>query len=87
MFQNAVKAAIFTLFRNLREINKAIPMEKNPRKENKKSTPVENKKEDVKYHVNQSTEEKSGGSMGWVAVLVLIAIIVLGFLFFSPLWV
>lgn len=59
-------------------------MEKNPRKENKKSTPVENKKEDVKYHVNQSTEEKAGGNLGLIAIIIIIAIIVLGLLFFGP---
>lgn len=59
-------------------------MEENPRKENKKSTPVENKKEDVKYHVNQSTEEKKGGNIGMIAIIIIIAIIVLGLLFFGP---
>lgn len=59
-------------------------MEENPRKENKKSTPVENKKEDVKYHVNQSTEEKKGGNIGLIAIIIIIAIIVLGLLFFGP---
>ncbi|UZH54201.1 hypothetical protein JRG66_09340 [Salinimicrobium tongyeongense] len=58
-------------------------METNDRKENKKSTPVENKKTDKKYHVNQSTEEKSGGSLGMIAIIVIIAIVVLGLLFFS----
>jgi hypothetical protein len=61
-------------------------MEKNDRKENKKSTPVETPKEDVKYHVNQSTEEKSGGNMGMIAIIVFIAIIALGILFFSSVW-
>lgn len=59
-------------------------MEENPRKENKKSTPAENKKEDVKYHVNQSTEKKSGGNIGLIAIVIIIAIIVLGLLFFGP---
>ncbi|WP_345596985.1 hypothetical protein VS868_09400 [Salinimicrobium sp. 3283s] len=58
-------------------------METNDRKENKKSTPVENKKTDKKYHVNQSTEEKTGGSLGVIAIGVIIAIVVLGLLFFS----
>ena len=62
-------------------------MEKNDRTENKKSTPVETPKQDTKYHVNQSTEEKSGGNMGIIAIIILIAIIVLGLLFFSDLWV
>ena len=62
-------------------------MEKNQRKENEKSTPVETPKEDQKYHVNQSTEEKQGGSMGMIAIIVIVAIIVLGLLFFSDLWV
>lgn len=57
------------------------------RKENKKSTPVENKKSDPKYHVNQSTEEKSGGNIGIIAIIVVIVIIVLGLLFFSDFWV
>lgn len=55
----------------------------NDRTENKKSTPVENKKVDKKYHVNQSTEEKTGGNLGVIAIIVIIAIVVLGLLFFS----
>lgn len=55
----------------------------NDRTENKKSTPAENKKLDQKYHVNQSTEEKTGGNLGLIAIIVIIAIIVLGLLFFS----
>lgn len=62
-------------------------MESKDRKENKKSTPVENKKSDTKYHVNQSTEEKSGGNLGMIAIGVIIAIIVLGLLFFSDVFV
>ena len=58
-------------------------MEMNDRTENKKSTPVENKKNDKKYHVNQSTEEKAGGNLGMIAIIVIIAIVVLGLLFFS----
>lgn len=58
-------------------------METNDRTENKKSTPVENKKTDKKYHVNQSTEEKRGGNLGMIAIIVIIAIVVLGLLFFS----
>lgn len=58
-------------------------METNDRTENKKSTPVENQKTDKKYHVNQSTEEKTGGGLGMIAIIVIIAIIVLGLLFFS----
>lgn len=58
-------------------------METNDRTENKKSTPVESKKTNKKYHVNQSTEEKKGGSMGLIAIIVIIAIVVLGLLFFS----
>lgn len=59
-------------------------MEENPRKENKKSTPVENKKEDVKYHVNQSTEEKKGGNTGMIAIIIIVLLIVLGLIFFGP---
>lgn len=58
-------------------------MKTNDRTENKKSTPVENKSTDKKYHVNQSTESKRGGNMGLIAVIVIIAIVVLGLLFFS----
>lgn len=62
-------------------------MEKNERTENQKSTPVETPKGQTKNHVNQSTEEKSSGNMGLIAIIVLIAIIALGLLFFSDLWV
>ena len=62
-------------------------MEDNQRKENQKSTPVETPKEDQKNHVNQSTEEKQGGNMGIIALVVIVAIIILGLLFFSDLWV
>lgn len=57
----------------------------NPEKktENKKSTPVENKKEDVRNHVNQSTEEKTGGNLGMVAIIVIVAIIILGLWLFT----
>lgn len=58
-------------------------MRENERTENKQSTPVENKKEKVKYHANQSSETKQGGNMGLIAIVVIIAIIVLGLLFFS----
>ena len=58
-------------------------MRENERTENKQSTPVENKKEEVKYHVNQSSEKKKGGSMGIIAIVVILAIIILGLLFFS----
>lgn len=61
-------------------------METNDRTENKKSTPVTNKKIDKKNHVNQSTEEKQGGNMGVIAIIVIIAIVVLGLLFFSDLF-
>jgi hypothetical protein len=61
-------------------------METNDRTENKKSTPVENKKADTKYHVNQSTEQKTGGNLGMIAIIVIIAIIVLGLLFFSDIF-
>lgn len=57
------------------------------RKENKKSTPVENKKADPKYHVNQSTEKKQGGNLGLIAIIVVVLLIVLGLVFFSDIWV
>ena len=57
-------------------------MRENERTENKQSTPVENKKVEVKYHANQSTEKKKGGSMGIIAIVVIAAIIILGLLFF-----
>ncbi len=62
-------------------------MDDKQRKENLKSTPVETPKEDQKYHVNQSTEEKQGSNYGIIAVVVILAIIILGLLFFSDLWV
>lgn len=62
-------------------------MADNERKENLKSTPVETPKEDRKNHVNQSTEEKQGSNYGIIAIIVIAAIIVLGLLFFSDLWV
>lgn len=64
-----------------------MEIDKDQRKKNKKSTPVENTKDDQKYHVNQSTEEKQGGNFGLIAIIVVIAIIVIGLLFFSDLWV
>lgn len=64
-----------------------MEIDKDQRKKNKKSTPVENPKEDQKYHVNQSTEQKQGGNYGLIAIIVVVAIIVLGLLFFSDLWV
>ncbi len=60
--------------------------ELNDHTENKKSTPVENKKPEVKYHRNQSTEEDGKGNMGWIAVLIFIAIVVLGILLFGNFW-
>lgn len=62
-------------------------MDDKQRKENLKSTPVETPKEDQKHHVNQSTEEKEGSNYGMIAIIVIIAIVVLGLLFFSDLWV
>lgn len=62
-------------------------MDDKQRKKNKKSTPVETPTEDQKYHVNQSTEEKQGGNYGMIAIIVVVAIIVLGLLFFSDFWV
>lgn len=62
-------------------------MEDKERKENLKSTPVETPKEERKNHVNQSTEEKQPGNYGLIAIVVIVAIIVLGLLFFSDLWV
>ncbi|GHA42906.1 hypothetical protein GCM10007103_25080 [Salinimicrobium marinum] len=62
-------------------------MEDKERKENLKSTPVETPKEDQKYHVNQSTEESQKSNYGMIAIIVIAAIIVLGLLFFSDLWV
>lgn len=56
------------------------------RKENEKSTPVETPKDERRNHVNQSTEEKSHNSMGMIAIVILILIVVLGFLLFSGLW-
>ena len=56
------------------------------RKENEKSTPVETPKAEFRNHVNQSTEEKDKSSYGIIAVVVIIAIIVLGLLFFSGWW-
>lgn len=56
------------------------------RKENEKSTPVETPKSEFRNHVNQSTEEKDKSSYGLIALVVIIAIILLGLLFFSGLW-
>lgn len=56
------------------------------RKENEKSTPVETPKDERRNHVNMSTEEKSHSNMGLIAIVVLVLIVVLGFLFFSGLW-
>lgn len=56
------------------------------RKENEKSTPVETPKEEFRNHVNQSTEEKDKSGYGLIAIVVIIAIILLGFLFFSGMW-
>ena len=64
-----------------------MEIDKDQRKMNEKSTPVETPKKDQKNHVNQSTEEKKGGNIGMIAIIIIIAIIVLGFLFFSDLWV
>lgn len=58
-------------------------MEPERRSQNKKSTPVENVKGEPKNHVNQSTEENRGGNLGWIAIVIIIAIIVLGILFFT----
>lgn len=57
------------------------------RKQNKKSTPVETPKSEFRGHVNQSTEEKDSNNFGLIAIIVIVAIIVLGLLFFSNLWV
>ena len=54
--------------------------------ENEKSTPVETPKEEFRNHVNQSTEEKDKSGYGLIAIVVIIAIILLGFLFFSGMW-
>ena len=62
-------------------------MDDKQRKENLKSTPVETPKEDKKHHVNQSTEEKQPSNYGLIAIAVIAAIIILGLLFFSDLWV
>lgn len=56
------------------------------RKENEKSTPVETPKDERRNHVNMSTEEKSRNGMGMIAIVVLILIVVLGFLFFGGFW-
>lgn len=56
------------------------------RKENEKSTPVETPKSEFRNHVNQSTEEKEKSSYGMIAIIVIIAIIVLGLVFFSGMW-
>ena len=56
------------------------------RKENEKSTPVETPKAEFRNHVNQSTEEKDKSSNGLIAIVVIIAIIIIGLLFFSGLW-
>lgn len=56
------------------------------RKENEKSTPVETPKAEFRNHVNQSTEEKDRSGYGVIAIAVVIAIIILGLLFFSGLW-
>ena len=61
-------------------------MEKNDRTENEKATPVETPKQNRRNHVNQSTEEKQGGNMGVIAIVVFIAIIVLGIFLFSGIW-
>lgn len=57
------------------------------RKANKKSTPVENKKDEYRNKVSQSTEASQGSNFGLIAIIVIVAIIVLGLLFFSDLWV
>ena len=56
------------------------------RKENEKSTPVETPKAEFRNHVKQSTEEKDKSGYGMIAIVVIIAIIILGLLFFSGLW-
>lgn len=56
------------------------------RKENEKSTPVETPKSEFRNHVNQSTEEKDKSGYGMIALVVIIAIILLGLLFFSGMW-
>lgn len=57
------------------------------RKENEKSTPVETPKDVRRNHVNQSTEEKDHSGNGILAIIVILAIIILGFLLFYGLWV
>ena len=56
-------------------------------KENEKSTPVETPKDDVKNHVNQSTEENQKSNNGMIAIIAIILLIILGILFFSGWWV
>lgn len=53
------------------------------KKENVKSTPVENKQPTVRNHANQSTDSSVGGKNGILAIVVLIAIILLGIWFFT----
>ena len=57
------------------------------RTENKKSTPVETPKDNRRNHVNQSTEEKQSSNYGIIAIVVIVAIILLGLLFFSGVFV
>lgn len=56
------------------------------RKENEKSTPVETPKAEFRNHVNQSTEEKEKSGFGLIAIVVIVAIILLGLVFFSGMW-
>lgn len=52
------------------------------RKENDKSTPVETPKDERRNHVNQSTEQSQRSGYGIIAIVVVVLIILLGFLFY-----
>lgn len=58
-------------------------MKETHRKENKHSTPAENKKENVKNIANQSTEKKTGGGLGIIAIIIILAIIIFGIIWFT----
>lgn len=70
-------------FRNLKRTNFSGTMKETHRTENKKSTPAPNEKEDVKNIANQSTEKKAGGGMGIIAIIIILAIIIFGIIWFT----
>jgi len=58
-------------------------MKETHRTENEKSTPTPNEKENVKNIANQSTEKKTGGGLGIIAIIVILAIIIFGIIWFT----